>query len=414
MIDRSVGRVALVNPPWEFQGSRYWACREPHLPLELLYSEALLRSRGFSTLLVDAHLEAISMPKVAERVVAFSPDMIVLTTAPTYLFWRCPPPELTVPQAASEVLRSIAPIVAVGPHGSATPAYVLNELRCAAVIRGEPELELVRLALGEPSPATVAAGRASTGEIASVDVALLPSLDYAEYPLERRTHRHHVFSGEGRGAEVEWSRGCPYGCSFCARRFFRSSYRERSLAGVFVELRRLAARGIDCVYFIDEVFGLGRSNDLLHALAAERVIHFGCQTRIDLWDEGRLDLLAEAGCVSLELGIESPFPEVQAAINKGYRVDGDRILSLMAHAKRRIPWVQGDLIKLPEMDPGVVQRTRDWRDAAIESGVWMSEPVPLLLYPGCDLHEKVLGPIDDGAWRRAREYGGETDGGCAS
>ena len=27
-------RVALVNPPWSFEGSIYSGCREPHLPIE--------------------------------------------------------------------------------------------------------------------------------------------------------------------------------------------------------------------------------------------------------------------------------------------------------------------------------------------------------------------------------------------
>ena len=28
-------KVALVNPNWRFDGSIYFGCREPHLPLEL-------------------------------------------------------------------------------------------------------------------------------------------------------------------------------------------------------------------------------------------------------------------------------------------------------------------------------------------------------------------------------------------
>ena len=35
-------RVALVNPPWSYANSIYFGCREPHLPLELGYSKALL------------------------------------------------------------------------------------------------------------------------------------------------------------------------------------------------------------------------------------------------------------------------------------------------------------------------------------------------------------------------------------
>ena len=49
-------RVALVNPPWRFDGSIYFGCREPHLPLELGYAQALLRQDGHETLLIDCNL----------------------------------------------------------------------------------------------------------------------------------------------------------------------------------------------------------------------------------------------------------------------------------------------------------------------------------------------------------------------
>lgn len=402
----SYRRIALVNPRWDFEASRYWACADPHLPLELLYAEALLKQSGFEAAVVDAHLEQLSREAMVQRVAALEPNMIVLTTAPTYLFWRCPQPELRVPAAACAVLAPIAPVVAIGPHGSATPAYVLDQLGCQAVVRGEPELELVRIAQGQASMATVWTGCSDGGassHVATMDVGLLPALDFAGYPLELRTHRHHVFWGEGRGAEVEFSRGCPYGCSFCNRHFFRGRFRSRPMELVLAELRALRSRDVDYVYFIDEVFGLGRCRALLDRLAEEQLIQFGCQTRIDLWDERGLERLASAGCISVEFGLESPFPEVQSSVNKGYQMEGNRIIELMAHAKSLIPWVQGDLIELPGTDPELRARTEEWRQEAIARGVWVSEPVGLFLYPGSDLHEELLGPVDERAWERAVE-----------
>lgn len=402
----SYERIVLVNPRWDFEGSHYWACAEPHLPLELLYGEALLKQSGLDAAVVDAHLEQLSNETLTQRVAALEPDLIVLTTAPTYLFWRCPQPELRVPAAATAALSPIAPVVAIGPHGSATPAFVLEQLSCQAVVRGEPETELVRIAQGQASMATVwgedADGSASS-HVATMDVGLLPALDFTGYPLELRTHRHHVFWGEGRGAEVEYSRGCPYSCSFCNRRFFRGRFRCRPMELVMAELRALRGRGVDYVYFIDEVFGLGRCRSLLDRLAQERPVQFGCQTRIDLWDERGLERLAAAGCISVEFGLESPFPEIQNSINKGYQMEGSRIIELMTHAKSLIPWVQGDLIELPGMGPELRARTEEWRQQAIARGVWVSEPVGLFLYPGSDLHEEVLGPVDERAWERAVE-----------
>jgi anaerobic magnesium-protoporphyrin IX monomethyl ester cyclase len=101
-------RIALVNPPWEFTGSIYFGCREPHLPLEYGYARALLADAGHSAEIFDAQLQAIDDSALAAQVGAFAPDMIVVTTAPSYLFWRCAPPELRVPQTTLKALAGIA------------------------------------------------------------------------------------------------------------------------------------------------------------------------------------------------------------------------------------------------------------------------------------------------------------------
>ena len=115
-------RIALVNPPWSFEGSIYFGCREPHLPLEYGYAQALLGAAGHEARIFDAHAEALGLPELTDQVARFAPEMIVVTTAPSYLFWRCAPPELRVPQLTLAALGGIAETtVAVGPHGSSTP-----------------------------------------------------------------------------------------------------------------------------------------------------------------------------------------------------------------------------------------------------------------------------------------------------
>ena len=98
-------RFSLINPAWNFEGSIYFGCREPHLPLEYGYSRALLQHAGHDVQLVDAQFDGLSHSQVYERVAAFRPDFSVVTTAPSYLFWRCAPPELRIPQEMVETLR---------------------------------------------------------------------------------------------------------------------------------------------------------------------------------------------------------------------------------------------------------------------------------------------------------------------
>src|SRR5436305_13461705 len=111
-------KVALVNPPWSFAGSIYFGCREPHLPLEYGYARALLDEAGHSGEIFDAQMDAIDLPSLRARVADFAPDIVVVTTAPSYLFWRCAPPELRVPQVTFAALDGLPPLTrAAGPHG---------------------------------------------------------------------------------------------------------------------------------------------------------------------------------------------------------------------------------------------------------------------------------------------------------
>src|SRR5690242_11702592 len=87
-------RVALVNPQWSFDHSIYFGCRAPHLPLEFGSAKALLEAAGHEAEIIDGQLFGLPLTAIAQAVKDFRPDMTVVTTAPSYLFWRCAPPEL--------------------------------------------------------------------------------------------------------------------------------------------------------------------------------------------------------------------------------------------------------------------------------------------------------------------------------
>jgi hypothetical protein len=118
-------RFSLINPPWSFEQSIYFGCREPHLPLEYGYSRVLLEKAGHAVQIVDAQLDGLNLQDIYEAVRGFETDFAVVTTAPSYLFWRCAPPELRVPQQVTDVLRDLpCTLVGVGPHTSTTPALL--------------------------------------------------------------------------------------------------------------------------------------------------------------------------------------------------------------------------------------------------------------------------------------------------
>ncbi len=400
-------RVALVNPAWSFDHSIYFGCREAHLPLELGYSKVLLEQAGHRVLLLDGALDGLSNAEMAERVAAFSPDMTVLTTAPTYLFWRCAQPELRVPKEFLATLGGRGGrTVAVGPHGSTTPAPTLSKLGVDLVVRGECEEIVAKLADGTaldevPSLAFHRDGDlVVTGGPHAARFTDLPALSWPVEWLQRHPHHHHRYGTEpvGPGAEVEASRGCPYNCSFCAKIDFRDLYRRRDTAIILEEIDGLIAAGVRYVYFIDEIFLPRR--DLLEALV-ERPIEFGVQTRIDLWKPEMLDLLGAAGCVSIEAGVESLTEEGRASLDKKCRMSTDDLADRLIHARRSVPFVQANLIAMAGDDADMVKA---WREKLLAAGVWANDPVPLYPYPASPDYRRLWGEPDDRAWERAHEH----------
>jgi anaerobic magnesium-protoporphyrin IX monomethyl ester cyclase len=399
-------RFALVNPAWSFPGSTYFGCREPHYPLELLFAFARIDEAGHEALLLDAHLDNLNIGQVKQQVDNFQPDFLVIPTAPSYLFWRCPPPELRVPQLWFSALQGKAVQVAIGPHPSATPAATLRKLQCDVALRGEPDQTIVQLADRGWREIDGCCWRDENGEhvsatLAVTDMKTLGTLRFDNYNVEAHAHRHHVFSGSGRGAELEFARGCPWSCSFCNKTLFRNQFRERDVDTVLAEVDRLVARGVDYIYWIDEIFGVGKNVRRLLKELRRRPISMGLQTRIDLWDEESLDLLGEAGCISMECGIESITEEGRDGLNKGCRISTDRLTELLIYAKKRIPWVQANLILTEHDDRDQIHA---WQEKLKAQGVWVSEPVPMFPYPGTPFYQQVFGAPDDQAWERAHKY----------
>jgi B12-binding domain/radical SAM domain protein of rhizo-twelve system len=399
-------KFALVNPNWDFKGSIYFGCREPHYPLELLFACDRIREAGHEALVLDAQNEDWTVEETKRRVDGFVPDLLVIPTAPSYLFWRCPPPELRVPQAWFRALDSKAVTVAIGPHSSATPGAALRKLNCAVAMRGEADLALPELASKPWESIAGCCWSDSEGEhiapaLAAADMSRLGALDFQNYNVERHRHRHHVFWGEGRGAELEFARGCPWACTFCNKTLFRNRFRERNVGAVLAEIDRLVDRGVDYIYFIDEIFGVGKNVRRLLEGIAERPISIGFQSRIDLWDEESLDLLARAHTISIECGIESISEAGREELRKNCRLSTERLTELLIYARQRIPWVQANLI-LTEKD--VKEDIRRWQERLKAHGVWVSEPVPMFPFPGTPLYTQLFGPPDDGAWERAHRH----------
>ena len=397
-------RFALVNPAWRFEGSIYFGCREPHLPLEYGYSKVLLEREGHEVLLVDGQLDGLTQQEIVARVAGFHPDFTVVTSAPSYLFWRCAPPELRIPQLLCEDLRAVAgKLVMVGPHASTTPRATLRKTGADVAVLGECEEILPLLAQPWQEAHSIAYFEGdnfvSHGPNHACDMKRLPALHWPDESIRRHSHHHHRFDAEpqGPGAEMEASRGCPYHCTFCAKDNFRNNYRKRPVNVIMNEVDAFAHQSVEYIYFIDEIF-LPDSQVL--AGLAQRQMKIGVQTRIDLWSEEAIRALARAGCVSIEAGVESITEEGRAFLDKKCKMSTDELSDRLIFAKTMVPFVQANLLAMTEDDADAVEA---WRQKLEAHGVWANKPVPLFPYPGSPDYTRRWGPADDCAWERAHD-----------
>jgi anaerobic magnesium-protoporphyrin IX monomethyl ester cyclase len=400
-------KVALVNPAWTFEGSIYFGCREPHLPLELGYSKAMLEEAGHSVVMLDGLLQGLDNGALVERVAAFEADMTMVLTAPTYLFWRCPPPELRVP---AEFLHRLdgrgGTTVIAGPHGSITPAPALAKTGADLAIMGECEEVITALAECGGVPVQHTAERKPDGSATCLDGPHASrftdhrALSWPDDWVRRHRHHHHRFErpAEGPGAEVEASRGCPYSCTFCAKLAYRDSYRRRDLEPLLDEIDRLLGQGVRYLYFIDEIF---LPQPMLLEALIEREVQFGVQTRIDLWKPALLELLGRAGCVSIEAGVESLTEAGRAELAKRCAMTTEELTERLIIARQHVPFVQANLIGELGDDAGEVAA---WRAEVQAHGIWANDPVPLYPYPASPDYHKLWGRPDDLAWERAHDH----------
>lgn len=121
------------------------------------------------------------------------------------------------------------------------------------------------------------------------------------------------------------TRGCPFGCTYCANNYLRRLYKGKGryvrrfgVERILREIELVKSKyRMDFVKFGDDVFVM-RADDWLEEFTekyAERIgVPFNCFLRIDAIDDNVLQLLKRAGCFSVHLSVDSTSRHVREKI----------------------------------------------------------------------------------------------------
>jgi hypothetical protein len=188
------------------------------------------------------------------------------------------------------------------------------------------------------------------------------------------------------------SRGCPGQCTFCSSpQLWGRKVRFRSAENVLEEIEELVtARGHRFLNIKDDTFTAGRKRLLaICGGIVERGLAFRwvCDTRVDLVDPEMLAAMRRAGCMRLNLGIESGSPEILRNIKK--RIDLDEAASVTGEARKlgmdvRFYLILGNRGETPE----TVRETLDFVERARPTSCLMHG---LVLFPGTEEFELARG-----------------------
>jgi hopanoid C-2 methylase len=126
-------------------------------------------------------------------------------------------------------------------------------------------------------------------------------------------------------ANIQFSSGCPYSCEFCdIPELYGRNPRLKTPAQLLAELDLIAEAGATSIYFVDDNF-IGNQKaalELLPHLVEWQVrngfpVRFACEATLNIAKNERvLELMRDAGFITVFCGIETPEPEALHAISK--------------------------------------------------------------------------------------------------
>ncbi|MCL6525141.1 MAG: B12-binding domain-containing radical SAM protein [Thermoflavifilum sp.] len=207
-------------------------------------------------------------------------------------------------------------IIVIGPHAVNHFRYFI-ERGVDAVIVGEPELTIDDVAKSLVSgDKELNLSNVATAHTVSMGITPIPVQvrDLADLPFLNWSicegidyDAHNSPKTFNRGFLYEASRGCPFQCIYCNTETHRRTYRKKPIERIQQELTLAVYEyGAEYIYFIDESFGYDDewTYNLLEFLR-DLPVQWGCQGNLKFTYPEKLSRMAEAGCVSMEFGLET-------------------------------------------------------------------------------------------------------------
>ena len=318
---------------------------------------------------------SFSAPEIVADILAQQPDMVCFSLT-THFF-----------KQSLELIREVkiqAPDMCVtcgGIHATLVPERVLGHKEVDFVVQGEGEISFLALvgaiqnhgvAKTKALPREALPGVWSLHDGVLQDRGLsplVPDLDQLPFP-EKRLHRRWNPQMTAVYTTLA-NRGCPYGCTYCNSVTVRRMYdacglkycRAQSVSRTIDEIKQAKQLfSPNYVEFYDDVFGADMEwlREFAERFPKEVGLPFGIETNPTVINEARVELLAKAGCATMEMGFQSANALQRAnVLNRRETADGVRNL-IQAAANRKIFTELDFIVGLPGEQPEHIEEMLEY------------------------------------------------------
>ncbi|MBN1542072.1 radical SAM protein [candidate division KSB1 bacterium] len=353
-----------------------------HHGLALL--SALAKLQGHSTTLFLTH--TLSKAEIDRALVETKPDLIAYSVtsdqkelAKAYMNYLAP--------------RKIFSIVG-GIHPSIAPEDFLDHIECAC--RGEGEEAWSELLQGKPLQEIENLAYRRNGSIETnpmrpflQDLDALPFSDRELFDYQKSLDVDHR-------ADFIAGRGCPYRCSYCVNNWLHGLapgryVRLRSPDNLVQEVHAVLNRynGIESVCFQDDTFTFNKHwvTEFCELYRRQIGLPFVCNIRAETAGQEIIEMLREAGCEEIRIGVEQGNERLRRDILKRKMSNNELIAAFNRIKKAGIKVFAYNMIGVPGETRETIRETVELNRQLRPDKIHISLFHP---YPGTELYDQCL------------------------
>ncbi|HIJ83386.1 MAG TPA: radical SAM protein [Magnetococcales bacterium] len=322
--------ILLLNLPHDLDDPDN--CDSLAQPYGLAVISSFLKSKGWKTILCDAHAEGMKREEILRYALKINPTLLGLTV------YTCHLPQIISFLGQLKAANSNIKTVLGGPHPSSKEyrSLLTQHANCVDIcVLGEGEYVLHQIAerIKNQHPLDGIKGIAFRKENGDLfygghspmiqDLDAMPFADWDSLPMDRYWA---VSTDKKNFANIMFNRGCMGKCTFCASRVvLGEKIRTRSPDSILDEIKILYEKhGVrelainDATFNVDNQWARDVSSKIIAYNKPDLI--WGCNLRADAMDRETLVIMKRSGLTNVFIGVESGDDEMLLSMCKGTTV----------------------------------------------------------------------------------------------